>query len=142
MVAARFHHVGARDDGLPDPSRQPSPRRRRTERTAIVPQSSPVWHRLGRNWRGHGLLRDRARLREAAKAIRQQTDRFAPACPGEARLDDYGNHKGAIPRAAGRALEGPGTRASLADFHAEDEQRLDGARISAPRAGDPWRKWY
>ena len=75
-------------------------RRRRPEGSALLPQSGALRNRLGRHRRGHGLLRLRAQLLQAAQAIRQQAHRLTPARTGKTSLDDHGNHQGAIPRVA------------------------------------------
>ena len=92
----------------------------------------------GGDWRGDGLLRHGAALREGTQAVRQQADCFAPVGAGKAGVDDHRNHQGAISGAAGGTPEGCRARASFAHFDAEDEQRVDGAGDGESARGRFW----
>ncbi len=97
----------------------------------FLPESSPLWHRLGSNWRGHGVLSNRPRLCEAAQAIRESPHRLSSASPGKAGLDDYGDYQGPIPDAADRPPERSGPGTSVAHIDGQNEQCIDGARDRA-----------
>ncbi len=74
---------------------RPPARRQGTKGAALLPVPGALRDRLGRDRRGHGLLRDGARLFRAAQAVRRPADRLAPARAGKTRRDDHGDHQGA-----------------------------------------------
>ena len=101
MVAARFHHLGPGDDRLQNSRRKYCCRASTDSKgPLILPESSALRNRLGRDRRGDGLLRHRAALRQRTQAIRQQAHRLASTRPGKISLDDHRNHQSAIARPA------------------------------------------
>ncbi len=86
-------------------------------------------NRLGRDRRGHGLLRNGAAIHHPAQAVRRPADRVAPTGAGKAGLDDHRNHQGAVAGACkcGR-LKDQGKARAGAHLHAQAEQCRDRAR--------------
>ena len=62
---------------------------------------------LGRDWRGHRLLRNGARLRQIARAI-WSSDRGFPIGAGKTCVDGAGNYEGAITGPASHPHDGSG----------------------------------
>ena len=83
---------------------------------ALVPLAGALRHRLGRDRRGHGLLRNGAAVFDPAQAVRRPAHRLAPAGAGEAGLDDHRDHQGAAAGGAGGPAEGPGEARSRRTF--------------------------
>ena len=86
------------------------PGRQRPEGAARLPHAGALRHRLGRDRRRHGLLRNRPPVFHPAQAVRRPAHRFPPAGAGKTGLDDHRNHQGAVAGRARRA--GSRTRAS------------------------------
>ncbi len=81
--------------------------------------------RYGIGWGVIGILHH-------AQAVRQQTDRVAPARAGKAGMDDHRDYEGAAPGAAGRAFKGSREGGAGAHIDVEAQQRRDGAGMRAP----------
>ncbi len=71
MVHAGFGHIQPGVQRLPGARFRHAARRERFERPARLPLPGAPRHRLGRDRRGHGLLRNRPRLRHPAQAVRR-----------------------------------------------------------------------
>src|SRR5271154_542438 len=100
MVAASFGDFRTGFYGLRNPRGEFVAGSNRAARATELLESSALWHWLGRDWGGDGLLRHRAAIREDTETVRGQADRFAPTGAGKAGVDDHGNHQGAIAGAA------------------------------------------
>src|SRR5260370_28432902 len=80
---------------LPRPGGESVAQSFRVARAAIVSLASARGRGVGRDWRGHRLLRNRARLCQIARTIWSPDCRF-PTGAGKTRLDGAGDHEGAI----------------------------------------------
>ena len=102
-VAARLGDVRAGDGRRAAPRRRDPARRPGVEGPAVLPQRGPLRDRVGRDGRGARVLRDRPRVLEDTRAVRQ-ADRRVPADAEEARRHGarvaQGNPAGAAPRVA------------------------------------------
>ena len=77
------------------------------ESAAVVSFAGAGGRGLGRDWRGHRLLRDRAGLRQIAGAI-WSSDCGVPIGAGKAGVDGAGNYQGAITGPASHPHDGGG----------------------------------
>ena len=116
MVDARLGDVQPVVCRLPRARERPPAGRQGAEGAAVLPLAGALRHRLGRDRRGHGLLRNRAAVLDPAQAVRRPADRLPPAGAGEAGLDDHRDHQGAAAGGAGRPAEGPKASSSRRTF--------------------------
>ena len=105
VLAARLDHLRAAFQDCAISAREHAARRQGAARAASLPDPGALRHRLGRDRRGHGLLRLGAAVRAAAHPVRQAHRRL-PARAAEAREDDHRDHQGPAPRAAARPAQG------------------------------------
>src|SRR5579872_3817860 len=127
MVAACIRHERPFTPGCPCARLESAARIERAQESVDVPQSSALWHWMGRDRRGDGLLRYCAAICKSAKAVSYPTDRQPPADPGEARLDGQRNLKSSVALAPRGPYEGcwqGGTRTYL---DGQAEQCVDGS---------------
>jgi glutaryl-CoA dehydrogenase len=101
----------------------------RAEISTDVPEPGSLRHCVGRDRRGHVVLRLRAAICDSAQAVARSAHRLAPAGTGQAHLDDQRNHEGSTAGAAGRTVERRRQGRAPAHFDGEAEQRLDGSGV-------------
>ncbi len=77
---------------------------------------------------------------EAADPVHGPADRQPPARAGEARLDDHRDHQGAVPRPADGKAQGRREAQAAPCLDGQAQQRLGGARMRPPVAGDSRRE--
>ena len=86
-----------------------------------VPQPGTLWHQLGRNWRGDGLLLNRAELREGPEAVPQSANRQPPTCAGKTGVDGQRNLESAVALAACGPAERCGNCRPPAHLHGKEK---------------------
>ncbi len=77
----------------------------RIEVAPELPEPGALRNRLGRDWRGDGLLRLRTAVRAVPQAVPRYADCRASTGAGEVGVDDQRDHQGATARAAGGTPE-------------------------------------
>src|ERR1017187_3310374 len=121
---------------LPGARSRPVAGRQGSQGGAFVPFAGALRHWLGRDRRGHGLLRNRARILHRAQAVRRTAHCLPPTGTGKTGLDDHRNHQGAVAGPARRTAQGPGQARTRSDLHAQAQQRRhrSGMRAAEPRS--------
>ena len=140
VVAARVGHVWTLASRRSYSRIQFAAEERWPEISADVPEPGTLWNRLGRDRRGHVVLRLRVAILIAAQAIPRSAHRLAPTRAGKTRLDDQRDHQSATACPTSRPSERRRQSRAPAHLNGQTKQCLDGAGVRAHVTRHPRRE--